>query len=80
MDSDGELDEGTEPVSLPFSWAGFVCEVFRFAARTAAALAELLGEMSNTAAYAHNKFVDDYRRRDDGERFAREVMAGIEQL
>ena len=78
-----EEDEDLEFVPLdpaPWSWSSFVAEAVVMVSVQVSAVADFLGAASVQFQRMHNRFVDDSTKREDGERFATDILSGLKDL
>ena len=78
---DEEVDEETVPfASSKWSWCSTLAELFLMVSVMVEAVSTFAESVSIQFMRLHNKFIDDTDRRDDGERFARDVLSGLDTL
>lgn len=74
-------DEDYEPLApSPFSFFGLATDVCNAIAQTCEVIGELFGATAVNFARAHNRAVDRADRIADGEKFAADIMSGLESL
>ena len=78
---DEEVDEEIVPfASSKWSWCSTLAELFLMVSVMVEAVSTFAESVSIQFMRLHNKFIDDTDRRDDGERFARDVLSGLDNL
>ena len=77
-------DEGDEEIvpfaSSKWSWCSTFAEFFLMISVGVEAVSTFVKSLSIQFMRLHNKFIDDTDRQDDGEKFARDVMSGLDTL
>lgn len=77
---DEEDGEGTPYAPMPFSPLMLATDLATLACNIFAALSDCAEGIAKNFAHAHNKRVQDLDRRNDGEKFAQEILSGLEKL